>query len=119
MEEDDELYGDSKIDEWFLEEDFEWITEDNLNLYLDDLNCTFIRMDRYRRDMEVLLMEDEYRKELDQAVVTMCSMMLEFRDTLDSIHNLFYYLKECKDRDQVNIMKLADKCKLDLYEEET
>ena len=92
------------------------ITRKNINKILDKLNHNFIRMDQYKREMEVLVMEAKYRGTESDAVVKICNMMLEFRETMDSIHNLFYYCKECIDQDEVHIRQLADKLKIDLMD---
>ena len=95
------------------------VTEKNFNKVLDDLNTNLIRADRWAREMEVLMLEQKYKDEENKAIIRMCNMLLELKEAIDSINNLFHYTKTCVDTDQIHIAQLAREAKVELIVVET
>ncbi len=86
------------------------ITPETLNDFLDTINHSFIRMDRLARELEDEMREQQFKDiELDPQTVRILAMFLEFKETLDGLHNLFYYIKDCVDSDKGQIDTLLSR----------
>ena len=86
------------------------VTEDNLNGVLDSLNHNFIRLDTYTRELDDYMREKQFAEHpMDPHVVQLSSMILEFKEILDTQQSLWYYIKEIVEDDAKLVHQLKDR----------